>query len=313
MPTLTQLEYVLAVYRHGHFGRAAAACRVSQPTLSAQVRKVEEELGVTLFDRNRKPVAPTEKGQALVEQAEVVVAAHERLVRLASGQHEEIAGRLELGVIPTLAPFVLPWFVRDFSRKHPKVELEISERTTEQMLLALQNGRLDAGILATPLEARGIEEHPLFYDPFYLYAESNETVLESDEVDVETLDPDRLWLLADGHCFRTQMLRLCGSVAGSSSLRSVHVDGGSFETLRNLIDATSGYTLFPETFVRTLPRPIRLKQVRSLQEPTPTREVSLVVSTRTWKGDVVDALEHAIKQNIPRPLRAHTNDHVVQP
>ena len=303
MPSIAQLQYILAVHRHGHFGRASEACHVSQPTLSAQIQKAEETLGITIFVRQNRPVTATAKGYALIEQAHiVVVAAHERLVRLAKGQFETIAGDLSLGIIPTLAPYVAPWFLKSFAERYPKVSLTIVERTTEDILLDLKRLNLDVGLLATPLHAPRIRERTLFHDPFYLYAEASEPILQQGEIDPAELDPDRLWLLEDGHCVRNQTLALCDIVESCSHLSTARFEAGSFETLRHLIDASEGYTLVSETYARLLPKDRRLAQIRPFGEPTPTREIGLAHLESTWKIDLIDALEETIRASIPRAL-----------
>lgn len=302
MPTITQLEYVLAVHRHGHFGRAAEACGVSQPTLSAQIQKAEEELGITIFARDRKPVGPTDKGRALIEQAQVVVSAHERLLRLAKGAFEQVAGELALGVIPTLAPYVVPWFLEAFVERYPLVDLSIVERPTDALLEDLHRGRLDVGLLATPVHEPSVKERVLFYDPFYVYAAPHDPILEQDEVEPSDLDGERLWLLEDGHCVRNQTVALCG-VDECRPLSTVRFEAGSFETLRHLIDRSSGYTLLPETYARLLPRDRRRSQIRPFTAPTPTRAVGLAFPKSSWKSDLIDALEQTLRASVPRSLR----------
>jgi LysR family hydrogen peroxide-inducible transcriptional activator len=302
MPSISQLEYLLAVRQTGHFGRAAELVGVSQPTLSAQIQKAEVELGLTVFDRQKHPIEATELGVAMLEHARVVVDAHANLMRLAEGRFAGPAGPFALGIIPTLAPYVLPWFLRTFSETHAAVELSIYERPTDQLLSEIAHGRLDGAILVTPLDERGIEERVLFYDPFYLYGHPDEPLLSDPEVDVGELDPRKLWLLEDGHCFRTQVLNFC-HLQERVHLGSVHFAGGSLETIRNLIDASEGYTLVPETYARTLPRATRSRSVRAFCGHTPTREVSLVHHKNSYKRDVIDALERVIASTTPRALR----------
>ena len=298
MPSITQLQYILAVHKNGHFGRAAAELGVSQPTLSSQVQKVESELGVTIFDRQAKPIEPTAHGRALIELARAVVSAHENLVATAHGGFAEPAGPLSLGIIPTLAPYVLPWFLRDFAERYPSVELSILERPTDDILREVAANRMDGAILATPLGEASLRERVLFYDPFYLYANAEEALLEKDAVDVSDIDSRKLWLLEDGHCFRSQVIHLCG-IRERSLLGSVRFAGGSFETLRHLIDASGGYTLFPETYARTLGRMPRQRQVRPFEPRVPTREVSLVHHRGSWKVEILDAVAGLVVENMP--------------
>ncbi|PRP96787.1 Hydrogen peroxide-inducible protein activator [Enhygromyxa salina] len=300
-PTITQLEYILAVFETGHFGRAAARVGISQPTLSAQIHKAEVELGVTIFDRRTKPIEATPPGRAVIEHAQQVVDAHQSLVRHAAGKFEEPAGRFALGVIPTLAPYVLPWFLRRFAQAYPAVELAIYERPTDELVTEMVHNRVDAALLATPLDERAIEERVLFHDPFYVYGHPDEALLRAAEVEVEELDPRKLWLLEDGHCVRTQVINFCG-IREREHLGSVSFAGGSLETLRRLIDASEGYTLIPETYARTLTKATRRRCVRAFASRTPTREISLVHHRRTWKRDILDALEAEISASIPRAL-----------
>ena len=312
MPTISQLEYVLAVHKTGHFGRAAKELGVSQPTLSSQIQKVEQELGLTLFDRQAKPIALTEQGQQLLEHMRAVVVAHERLMTAASGSIAEPAGPFSLGIIPTLAPYVLPWFLEPFAKEYPEVELTILERPTDVILSEIAGSRMDAAILATPLGEPSVEEQVLFYDPFYLYAHADEPLLGKDAVDVEDIDSGKLWLLEDGHCFRAQVINLCG-FQDAKLLGSVQFAGGSFETLRHLIDAAGGYTLVPETYARTLPRSVRKRSVRPFANRVPTREVSIVSHRLSWKVAIRKALAQLVIDRMPRSLRAELAEEEVLP
>jgi len=302
LPTIVQLQYLLAVQAEGHFARAAGRCGVSQPTLSAQVKKAEETLGAVLFDRRAKPVQPTEAGRAVLRQAAEVVAAHDALLRLAAGRLQEVSGAFSLAVIPTLAPYVVPWFLERFAEAFPRVALSLHERPTDTIIEGLERRTLDAGVLATPLGEGALEERVLFYDPFYIYAHPDEALLAQHEVDPRGLDETRLWLLDDAHCVRNQVVSLCGGRA-PMGLGSIRFAAGSFETLRGLIDSLGGYTLVPETYARTLPRALQRARIRPLAEPTPTREVSLVLPRRSAKIRVARALERVLGESVPRPLR----------
>ena len=303
MLSIAQLRYILAVHQYAHFGKAAKACGVSQPTLSGQIQKAEEDLGITIFDRQQKPVGSTEKGLKLIKQAETVVAAHERLLRLAQGQFETIAGELSVGIIPTLAPYVMPWFLKNFAETYPQVSLAIVERTTADIVQGLEQRHIDVGIAAIPLAMSGLQERVLFHDPFYLYAEASESILDDDEIDATALDPKKLWLLEDGHCVRNQTIALCDIIEGCSHLSTVRFEAASFETLQYLIDASEGYTLVPETYARLLPTERRQRQIRPFGEPTPTRQVGLIHPKASWKLEMIEALEATIRASIPRSLR----------
>lgn len=312
MPSVTQLKYILAIHRLGHFGRAAAEVGVSQPTLSGQVHKAEEELGVVIFDRQAKPIATTEHGAQLIELARAVVSAHEQLMAQATGEFAQPAGSFSLGVIPTLAPYVLPWILQPFAERYPRVELSVHERTTEEIIAEIAANRMDAAIVATPLGEATLAERVLFYDPFYLYAHAREPILERDAVSVADIDSSRLWLLADGHCFRAQVINLCG-IDRRRLLPTVQFAGGSFETLRNLIDASGGYTLVPETFARTLPRSVRQRRIRPLTAGVPTREVSLIHHRSSWRVQLHQALVDLVVGTMPRCFQRELADSEVLP
>jgi len=300
VPTITQLQYIVAVHRTGSFGKAAALCGVSQPTLSAQVAKAEEDLGTVLFDRRGRPVQTTAPGKRLVALAVDVLTAHERLLSEAEGA-DRLCGSFTLGIIPTLAPYVLPWFLGPFAERHPRIELTVLERTTAAIVDQVKALRMDAGVLATPLDEPGLESRVLFYDPFYVYARPDSPLLAQDEVDVAMLEREPLWLLEDGHCFRNQVVHLCG-VRTHGAMGNVRFDAASFETLRTLIDHSGGCTLVPETFARTLPGSVRLARIRPFRDPVPTREVSLVASRAHWKTEILEALTASLRALAPRSL-----------
>lgn len=311
MPTLSQLEYIVALHRTGHFGRAAAECHVSQPTLSTLIAKAEEELGVILFDRRTKPIVATDQGRRLIASAEEVLAAHARLMSAASDLHE-VSGPFTLGVIPTLAPYVLPWFLGPFAGRYPNVELTVQERTTEGIVEAIRTLQMDGGILATPLGEPGIEARVLFYDPFYVYAAADSPLLASDEIGVADVDRDDLWLLEDGHCFRNQVIHLCGRHT-RRVLANVRFEAGSFETLRGLIDEVGGFTLIPESYARLLPVDLRVARVRPFSDPQPLREVSLVAHRQHWKSAILDAIVDTLRLLAPRSLPRERGDNEVLP
>lgn len=312
MPTITQLEYLIALQRERHFGRAAATCHVSQPTLSSGVKKLEEALGVVVFDRQSKPLSPTAPGRRVLELARDVIAAHERLLATVSGGLTDLAGPFTLGVIPTLAPYVLPWFLGRFAARFPRVELTLLERPTELIVREIHAGRMDAAILATPLGEASFIEDVAFYDPFYVYAHPGSSLLATDALDIDALNPGELWLLEDGHCFRAQVVHLCG-LRERTVLGSIRFAGGSFETLRGLVDRTGGHTLIPETYAMTLPADVRQAQVRPIARRIPTREVSLVHHRSSWKSDIREALLDVLRESLPAAVSAALEDGEVLP
>ena len=232
--TLTQLQYIIAVDNHRHFARAAESCFVTQPTLSMQIHKLEEELGVTVFDRSRKPLQPTDIGIKILEQARTVVNEEKRINEIIQQHKGEIAGSFRLAIIPTVASTLLPRFLKCFISQYPKVNLEIEELQTKVILERLKNGLLDAAILATPLKQDGIMEKPLYYEPFMAYTPTDHRLFKEKFIDNSDLIADDILLLHEGHCFRNSVIKLCNSMFDKTKNSGVKLESGSFETLIKL-------------------------------------------------------------------------------
>ncbi|MGE0171298.1 MAG: hydrogen peroxide-inducible genes activator [Oligoflexales bacterium] len=305
MTTITQLEYIVAVERLRHFGKAAKACHVSQPTLSMQIQKMEEDLGVVIFDRDKKPVLPTEKGAVIIEQSKAVLREYSKLLEIGKTEAGVVRGTFRLGVIPTLAPYLLPLFVQKFSLALPRVDLIIDEMKTEDIIKSLRDDQIDGGLLVTPLHEKGLKERVLFYEPFYVYASTDHQLNSKSKIVESDLDSNDIWLLKDGHCFRDQVINYCSLRREQhSAVTNIKFEGGNFETLRNLIRAGRGYTLFPHLFVSSLSASEKEKHVRGFKQPVPIREVSLVHRRDQWKTDILDALKDTIVQSLPADLKA---------
>lgn len=300
--TLTQLEYVLAVNKHRHFGKAAKACFVTQPTLSVQVQKLEAELGLQLFDRSKSPVLPTLEGALVIEQAKVVVRERKRLLDVAQQARGELSGDFRLAVIPTLSPYVLPLFLRSFVEQQPTVNLIIEELKTEDIVTRLRSDEIDAGLLVTPLHDESITERALFYEPFYLFVDPKHPLSKKKKVSQEDLDISDIWLLNKGNCFRDQVIRICAEDRVQKNSGSVRFESGNLETLKNMVLSESGYTILPHLAVKQLTTE-RRKLIRKFVPPIPTREVSLVYGRSALKKRVVDALEQEIVRSLPKDLR----------
>lgn len=242
--TIQQLEYVLAVDKHRHFGHAAEACFVTQPTLSAQIHKLERELDVVIFDRSKMPVIPTEIGQQLIDQARKVVSESKGIYEMISQLKGNISGVIKLGIIPTLAPYLLHLFIRDFLEKYPNVQLQVEELITEEIIRRIRNDELDMGIVVTPLQEQGIVEKPMFYERFYAYLSQGHRLLAKDSIDVKDLMADDFWVLQQGHCFRDQVLSICDQ--SKFQRMNFHYESGSLEGLKNMVNRYQGVTLLPE-------------------------------------------------------------------
>ena len=293
----------MAVGRLGHFGKASKECNVSQPSLSMQIQKVEEELGFFIFDRNRKPILPTDKGYRFLQQARIVLREHDKLVSLASSDANILSGEFSLGVIPTIATYILPLFLAEFSGRYPRIHLKIEEMKTSDIIARLKEDRLDAGILATPLKVPGIRERPVYYEPFYLYGSPDSDLLRHKKISPEAIDPNNLWLLQEGHCFRNQVINYCNFADRKGVFANVTFESGNLDTLINLVKRGKGYTLIPHLAMDSLSIDEIQNSVVEFQPPTPVREVSLVYSRDQWKKDIVEVLFNNILVNIPPQLK----------
>ena len=303
MPSLTQLKYIVTVDRLGHFAKAANICRVTQPSLSIQVQKAEEELGIVIFDRNKKPVKPTFVGEHIIKQAKIILQEYEKLMTISKDGRNEIAGELKIGIIPTILPYLLPLFIKQFSEKYPKVHLTIEEMKTVDIVDTLRSDDIDAGILATPLLEKGIREKVLYYEEFFVYFHKGHPLSLIKHLDPNQLEAKDVWLIKDGHCLRNQVTHLCLAQGSSPTFQNFHFEGGSLETLRNLIKTSRGFTLVPWTFVRQLPQDEQENHTKGFSYPIPLREVSLVYRRDLWKKNLIEALCQTISGALPRDIK----------
>lgn len=290
--TITQLQYVLAVAEHKNFTLAAEKCFVTQPTLSMQIQKVEEELNIQIFDRSKKPIQLTEIGQKIVNQAKNIVNEADRMQDIVEQQKGFIGGEFRLGIIPTIMPTLLPMFLNNFIKKYPKVKLIIEELNTDEIILKLKNGHLDAAIAATPLMEEKIKEVVLYFEPFVAYIPQSHKYYSKNEIEVSDLDVDEILLLQDGHCFRDGILNLCKNVS-KSDFSHFQLESGSFETLIKLADEGLGITLLPYLHTLDLKENDKLK-LKHFVEPKPAREVSLIFPKTELKIQIIDALRTTI-------------------
>ena len=301
--TLTQLEYVVAVNKHRHFGKAAKECHVTQPTLSMQLQKLEDELGVILFDRSKSPILPTSEGDKVVKQAQVVIKEFKRINTILEDSLGEISGKFRLAVIPTLAPYVIPLFAKKFADLYPKVELIIEEFKTEEIIELLDREEIDAGILVTPLNENSLIERVLFYEPFHLFVSRDHDLFKKKKVKESELSDESLWLLNEGHCFRAQVLKVCTMNFDGGNYKNLRFESGNLETLKNLVVQSSGYTLLPHLATLDLSSD-RKKMLREFSRPVPTREVSIVYGRTFLKEKIIDALEEIIVSVLPKEINS---------
>ncbi len=308
--TITQLQYVLAVAEYQNFTIAAEKSFVTQPTLSMQVQKLEDELDVLIFDRSKKPISITEAGKKIVAQAKNIVNEAKRIKDIVHQEKGFIGGEFTLGIIPTVMPTLLPMFLKTFITKYPKVNLIIKEQSTESLIRNLQDGHLDAGIAATPLDIEFIKERPLYYEPFVGYVPPNHRLNGADKILPEDLDIKDILLLKDGHCFRDGVVNLCNAPKKFEE-EHFQLQSGSFETLINLANEGLGMTLLP--YLNSIALDNNKKtNLKYFKEPSPAREISLIYHKKELKAHITEALKDVIS-SVVRGAIAFQDVNIISP
>ena len=292
--TITQLKYTLAVAEHGNFTTASDKCFVTQPTLSMQVQKLEEELGVVIFNRSTKPLQVTEVGQKVLFQAKKIVEESSRMNDVVSEEKGIIGGTLKVGIIPTVSSTLLPLFLNIFTKKHKNVELKIEEFNTETINQKLEDNTIDCAIAATPLNNNRIIERPLYYEPFVAYVPEHHFLAGNKILEIDDLSNGDILILKDGHCFRNQVLNLCSF---EDLNKQYELKSGSFETLINLSNNGPWMTIIPYLHSNNL-SPKNLENIIPFEEPSPAREISMIYSKSQLKLPVINALMTTISSVI---------------
>ena len=291
--TIIQLEYFLAVANFGSFSIAADHCFVTQPSLSMQIKSLEEELGVMLLDRSKKPVIPTEAGEVVLAQAREALKEYNSIKEVVSQLKGEIAGKIRLGVIPTIAPYLLHKFIPEFVQRYPKVELEVREMKTEHIIDALNRDRIDVALVAGGTCGEGIIEYDLFDDRFYAYVSPSNALFNRANIRIEDIDMRDLVLLSVGNCMRDQVLELCQ--ARHSLPSRYYFESGSLDTLMRIVDCTSCITIIPEMSLEYIPKE-RTRQGKTLFKGASSRKISLAIRRTYVKKSIVDALRSTISE-----------------
>lgn len=300
--TIQQLQYVVALDNHRHFVNAAKSCNVAQPTLTLQVKKLEEQMSMLLFDRSLQPLKPTPLGEIFIARARQILRDIEQLKSFVNDERNQLEGTFRLGVIPTLSPYLLPLFIGPFLQEHPNTRFEIQELQSKDIITGLEHDMLDIGILVTPLEEVNLREIPVFYEPFLLFSNENNSILQNAKIGVDDLDQKDLWLLGQGHCFRNQTMNLC-RYGEHTVRRNLQMEGGSIETLKKFVRNVSGYTLIPElAFDENLDK----TNVRRFENPEPVREVSIVVHKTFTKELLLTKLRKAILEHTPEKFKKNS-------
>ncbi len=312
--TLTQLRYLLAVDQFRHFGRAAESCNVAQPSLSIQIQKLEEELDVKIFERDKNSCTPTEVGKEILKQARLILDETSRMDDIVSQFKSEIKGTLRLGVIPTIAPFLLPSIIPLVQKLYPELKLEIFEQKTDDLMQALDRGNLDAAILSTPKTApASIKEKVLYYEPFVLFAAKLHPLFKTSPVNIDDLENYAPYLLDDTHCLRDQVVKLCHLEMKEGS--NLQLRAGSLQTLVEVVRSSGGYTLLP-ALSQDFFKKVYSDNFKSLAEPRPSRKVSLVFHRSFLKRPLIEALHAVVTQNLPTqaiPIDRKSQTKIIDP
>ena len=308
--TFTQLEYIVAVDTYRHFAEAAARCFITQPTLSMQIQKLEDEVGVKIFDRSKQPVLPTDAGKEIIEHARKILAERDLLRENIDSKKGIVHGELKVGIIPTIAPYLLPLCIPSFVKQYPNVKLVVNELTTELIITKLKEGKIDVGILVTPLQEQGIQEHVLFYEELLAYTSKANVVYKKKYLLPGDIDPNKLLLLEEGHCFRSQIINLCALRKRSREGSYFEYEAGSLETLRRMVDRDDGITILPE--MATLDMTAKQQQqLRYFRQPAPFREVSLATHRQFVKKKLVELLRQVIIKCVPEKIKKNKKMKVI--
>lgn len=303
--TLTQLSYIVAVDRYRHFATAAEKSYVTQPTLSMQIHKLEDELGITIFDRSKSPVVPTEIGKKIIKEAKEVLKQSRHIEDIASISEDGLRGTFRVGIIPTIAPNLLPLFLRSFTEKYADVKLIIEEVVTDKLLELLDEDLLDVGIIATPADQGNIFEEDLYYEPFIGYISQTHPLAKKEKISVNDLDITNLWLLNEGHCFRDQTVKLCKKQRRETLDHSqIEFESGNLETLKQLVEQNFGMTLLPYLAKNQLPQRCIKAHLRYFEDPIPRRKVRIVYGREYLKKNIISAFKEEILQAIPSELKS---------
>jgi len=276
-----------------------------------QIKKLEEDLEIIIFDRSKHPLLPTDVGQRIIEQARITLKQSEEINNIVKDHKNQVSGMIRIGIIPTMAPYLLPLFIGNYKRKYPNIFIKVVEETTDSIINLLQKDLIDVGILATPLHEEKINEKPIFYEEMLIYANASHPIHKLKEITVQDIATPEIWLLSDGHCFRDQVINLCKFVGTVDSQLPFHFEAGSLETLMNIVDHEGGLTLIPELAKENMSEK-RLANVKSFTHVHPLREVSLVYSRHFAKHKLINLLFREIKDSLPTSLMNEKRGMVVE-
>ncbi len=294
--TIQQLEYILAVEQFRHFAKAAEYCSITQPTLSAMIQKLEEELGVKLFDRSVQPISPTFIGQKILRQARLVLTQVSHVKEIIAEEQEQLSGIFRLAVLPTIAPYLLPRFFPELIEEHSNLDMRVTEMKTLDIRQALLTDEIDAAIIASAPEEGLFHEETLFYEEFYAYISRKEVLFKHELIRTSDITGERLWLLDEGHCFRDQLVRFCQMEAVKLSQMAYKL--GSMETFMHMVENGKGITFVPNLAVLQF-NDEQKELVRPFAIPRPTRRIVLVTNKNFIRHKLLNTLKEKIRTSVP--------------
>lgn len=297
--TIQQLEYILAVDRFRHFGNAAEHCMVTQPTLSAMIQKLEDELGAKIFDRSTQPIQPTSIGYKIIEQARAVLEHASKVKEIVQEEGHSIKGVFRLAILPTIAPYLLPRFFPKLMEDYPDLDIRVTEMKTQDVLVALAAGKVDAAILATVVTDKSLQAETLFYEQFLGYVARKEPIFKNEMIRSTDISGERLWLLDEGHCFRDQLMRFCQLETVKLHQAAYHL--GSMETFMRIVEGGKGITFIPELASYQLSQEHK-ELVRPFAIPRPTREISIVTKTDFVRYTILNMIKESIRSSVPKEM-----------
>ena len=297
--TLQQIEYMLAVYRYKHFAKAAEFCHVTQPTLSAMIQKLEEELGIRIFDRKQQPVGPTPIGKQILAQGREVLLSARKLKEIVEEAKHSLLGTFRIGILPTIAPYLIPRFFPQLMKKYPDMDVRITEMQTEEIKKALRHGDIDVGILALLDDMDAFDDTHLFYEQFFAYVSREDALYRHQVIRTTDLKGEYLWLLDEGHCFSDQLVKFCQLKGASQSKKAYSL--GSIETFMRMVESGKGVTFIPELSILQL-NESQKEMVRPFAIPIPTRDIVMLTAKDFIRKTLREMLVKEIQKAVPKDM-----------
>ena len=305
-----QLEFLKELRQQGSFSLAAQKLGVTQPALSLQIQKLEQELGFKLIDRGKRPLVLTSEGEVFFQKSVEILKMTEQLKTISIEMAEEIKGNLKVGIIPTLAPYLVPFFIAEMRTAYPRLQIEIIEMKTEEIILDLKMGNLDCGILSTPIETSGVLFEPLFYERFFAYVSERFWLFNNPKLNISKLKDDDIWYLEEGNCFQNQVNSICKVGSKKSLEHNLVYKSNSIESLRRIVENQNGVTFIPELATLNVPPDLE-DLIKEVEGDQPVREISLAIVKNMARERQVSALKKVILKTIPKRMTKKPNDWIV--